>query len=456
MSPVARSAWLAAALAAVVTPAARAQPPTRVALSGVTPAPGTGAFTGFDHAPAIDGGAVAFRGLYTGGEGVYTWNGGTPALIANSATPSPTGGLFAVFGPPAVSGTIVAFAGGQAVGVPFPFRGVYAAPAAGGSITAVADTTTLSPSNGSLFAGFFPPAVSGATAAFYAGNPNAGGIYTRATGGTGAVSTVADTSTIAPVIGGMFINFLPPSVSGGTVALVGGNFFGIGVYTGPAAGGPLTAVATTQTTMPGGTHQFRQFGGDPNSGPAPGPTISGSVVAFAGSQNPSGPSVGIYATTGPGGQLARIADTTTPVPNHPASAFTSFDPWVSLSGSAVVFVGRSGAGPGIYSNATGPLTKVVAAGDVFDGRTVADLGIGKESFDGTLVTFWAGFTDGSSGVYVAPVAPVPEPAGVLAVAAAVGIGLSSRRRRGGVRGWLGGGSARGEPPNPLLHPTVAG
>jgi hypothetical protein len=436
MSPVARSAWLAAALAAVVTSAARAQPPTRVALSGVTPAPGTGAFTGFDHAPAIDGGAVAFRGLYAGGEGVYTWTGGAPALIANSATAVPGGGNFVVFGSPTVSGTTVAFAGGQAPGAPpyIPFRGEYTAPSAGGAITAVADLTTPSPSNAVPFGGFAPPAVSGTTAAFFAGNSAVGGIYTRATNGTGVVVRVADTATAMPGIGGVFSNFIPPAISGGTVALIGGNPSGIGVYTATASGGALTTIATTNTIIPGSTLPFRELGGDPNAGPAaaPGPSISGSVVAFAGSPNPSGPSLGIYATTGPGGQLARLADTTTPVPNHPASTFTSFDPQVSLSGGTVVFVGRSGAGPGVYSNSAGSLTKVVAGGDVFDGKTVADLEIGKESSDGTFVTFWAGFTDGSSGVYVVPLAPVPEPAGVLALAAGVGLlRLARRRRRGG-------------------------
>ncbi|HET6575890.1 MAG TPA: hypothetical protein VFG68_19970 [Fimbriiglobus sp.] len=432
MFPLTRAAWFAAALVVIVPAAGRAQP-TRIALSGVTPAPGTGVFSSFDRAPAMADGLVTFRGLYPGGEGIYIRAGGAPLLIANSATSAPGGGNFGVFGPPVNAGPTVVFAGGQAPGAPpnIPSRGVYSNEI--GFMRKVADTTTASPSNGLPFGGFSAmPAASGTGGgvqyvAFFAGNSGAGGIYTST--GSGPVLRVADTTTAMPGIGGMFFNFIPPDVYGGRVAFIGGNPGGIGVYTAQWTGGALTTIATTNTTIPGSTLPFRQLGGDPSAGPAnaPGPSIFGAVVAFAGSPNPSGPSLGVYATTGPGGQLARIADTSTPVPNNPALLFTQFDPQVSLAGDDVAFIGRSGVGPGLYTNATGSLTKLVAAGDTFDGLTVADLGIGKHSFDGAFVTFWAGFTNGSSGIYVVPVAPVPEPAGVLA-AVAVGVGLLRLRR----------------------------
>jgi hypothetical protein len=376
----------------------------------------------------VSGGVIAFRGLYPGGQGIYTWSGGTPALVANSATSIPGGGSFAVFWSPTSSGSTAVFAGGMAPGAPpfIPFRGVYTGNAFG--VGTVADLGTPSPSGGGNFIGFAPPTVSGTTAAFFAGSPTGAGIYTRSTSGTGSVAKIADTATAAPGLGGSFGNFLPPAISGSTVAFIGGsNPNSIGVYAAPAAGGALTTIATTSTIIPGSTLPFRQLGGDPNAGPvnAPGPSISGSVVAFAGSPNLSGPSLGIYATTGPGGQLARIADTTTPVPGG-TGLFTQFDPYVSLSGDDLVFVGHSTTGPGIYTNATGPLTRLIAVGETLDGRTVADLEIGRQSFDGSVITFWAGFTDGSSGIYVAP---VPEPAGLLAVGiAAVGLFRLARRR----------------------------
>ncbi len=332
-----------------------------------------------------------------------------------------------MFGSPTVSGTLVAFAAGQSAAPPaFPFRGVYAA--GGTGIAAVADVTTADPSGGGTFAGFAPPAVSGTTIAFLAGNPTAAGIYTRATPGSGGIFKVADTNDTIPTVGGPFGSFLLPSVSGGQVALTGFGPLGAGVFTAPAAGGPLTAVATTNTPVPsGGGARFVGFGA---------PAISGSVVAFAGGPNgPPTPPTGIYANTGAGGSLVRIADTTTPVPNIPAVDFGSFDPQVSVAGSEVVFIGRTPNGaPGVYAGAGGPLTEVIAAGDPLDGRTVADLGIGRESFDGEFVTFWASFTDGTSGIYVAP---VPEPAGLLAAAAAaVGL-LRVLRRHGYRRGWAG-------------------
>jgi hypothetical protein len=425
MSPLTRAAWFAATLVVIVPAIGRAQP-TRIALSGVTaapaPAPGVGPFTGFDHAPSVSGGVVAFRGLYAGGEGIYQQTMiGNLVRLASSPSTVPGGGTFGVFGPPTISGTAVLFAGGTS-GAPLqfgiPFRGVYASHVSG--MVAVADLTTPSPTGGN-FIGFTPPAVSGTTAAFYAGSANVGGIYTRSTSGTGAVTKVADTQTAIPGFGVPFNGFVaPPSISGTRVAFTGFGPFGAGgVFTAATPGGPLTAVATTATPIPGGSGNFVGLGA---------PAVSGSVVAFAGSPTggPGSFPTGIYANTGAGGSLVVIANTSTPIPNGTGN-FARFDWQISLSGDDAVFVGRAGnLAPGIYTNATGPLTKVIAAGESLDGRTVSDLGIGGQSFDGTVITFWASFTNGSSGIYVVP---VPEPAGLLATGvAAVGLLRWVRRR----------------------------
>jgi hypothetical protein len=428
MYPLTRAAWFAAALVVIVPATGRAQP-TRIALSGDTPAPapapGVGPFTSFDHAPSVSGGVVAFRGLYAGGEGVYQRTAaGNLVRIASSPSPAPGGGTFGSFGPPTVSGTSVLFAAGTSGAPPqfgIPFRGVYAAHASG--LVTVADLTTASPTGGN-FIGFSPPAVSGTTAAFYAGSATVGGIYTRSTSGTGAVTRVADTSpaTSIPGVGGPFGGIVaPPAISGTRVAFTGFGPLGGGVFTAASPGGPLTAVATTATPIPGGSGNFVNFGA---------PAVSGSVVAFAGGPTggPGSFPTGIYANTGAGGSLVRVANTSTPVPGNPSLRFTQFDPFIGLVGDDLVFVGHSSAGEGIYTNATGQLTRVVGQGDVFDSRTVADVEIGPQSFDGTIITFWASFTDGRSGIYVVPVVPVPEPAGLLAVAA-VGAGLLRRVRR---------------------------
>jgi hypothetical protein len=375
----------------------------------------------------VSGGVVAFRGLYAGGEGIYQQTAaGNLVRIVSSPSPAPGGGTFGTFGPPTTAGTSVLFAAGTSGAPPqfgIPFRGVYAAHATG--LIAVADLTTASPTGGN-FIGFSPPAVSGTTAAFYAGSATVGGIYTRSTSGTGAVTRVVDTTTAIPGVGGPFGGFVaPPAISGTRVAFTGFGPLGGGVFTAATPGGPLTAVATTATPIPGGSGNFVGLSA---------PAVSGAVVAFAG--GPTGGfgsfPTGIYANTGAGGSLVRVANTSTPIPGGTGN-FARFDPQISLSGDDMVFVGRAGdLAPGIYTNATGPLTKVIAAGEALDGRTVSDLGIGWQSFDGTVITFWAGFTNGSSGVYVVPVVPVPEPAGLLAVAAvAAGLLRRVRRRRAG-------------------------
>jgi hypothetical protein len=68
----------------------------------------------------------------------------------------------------------------------------------------------------------------------------------------------------------------------------------------------------------------------------------------------------------------------------------------------------------------GPITKVIAAGDVIDGRTVGDLSNSRIDLDGSILAFWAPFTDGSQAIYT--FTPVPEPTGLLPflVAAAAG------------------------------------
>lgn len=418
MSPVARAAWFAAVLVAITPAVGRAQ--TRIALSGETSAPGTGVFTEFDHAPAASGGVVAFRGLYAGGQGIYTGTGGTPVLIANSATTVPGGGMAFgnLFGSPAISNSTVVFAGGPPAAPPFPFRGVYAAPAGGGAITAAADNTTTNPGPpaGPFNSFDVMPGVSGSTVAFGGGSAFRGGIYTIPAAGALTATAIAQTGDAIPVVGGPFGSFSFPSVSGNRVAFVGVGPGG-GVFTAATSGGALSAVATTSTTIPGGGGAtFAGFGN---------PVVSGTVVAFAGGPTggPGSFPTGIYTNTGAGGSLVAVANTSTTAPGG-GGLFTQFDPWVSLSGDDVVFVGHSSAGEGLYTNATGPLTRLVGQGDVFDGRTVADVEIGRQSFDGAFVTFWASFTDGRSGVYVVP---VPEPAGVLAVAAA-GAGLLRLRR----------------------------
>jgi hypothetical protein len=448
MAPVVRAARLFALCVVAATPAAADAQFTRVAHT-TTQVPGQGVnFGSFGIDPSVSGGAVAFRGVFSGTQnGVYTWSGGTLQTIATSATTIPgTSVPFGPLGSPVVAGSAVTFAGGQAAPPPDPiatFRGIYTAPTSGaGPITRVVDVTTPYPpgSNpppglGAQFAGFTSPPFSGGPTVQFAGATTSafgpvGGVFTAPQTG-GSATSIAQTGTPTPNAppGFFMFGFFAGGVSDGRVVFVGASSPGgppppkNGVYTAATTGGPLTVVADVFTTnVPGTTQRFGQFGFA---------SISGSIVAFTGGQTPVGPVTGVYANTGAGGSLVRIADTTMAAPGGTGN-FLEFPGFAVVAGDDVVFLARRagmGNGLGIYTNAPGTLTKVVATGDTVDGRTVNDLFLGPTGFDGTSVTFWAGFSDGSSGIYVTPV-PIPEPTGVLAVAALAVGGAVARRRFG--------------------------
>jgi GT2 family glycosyltransferase len=132
---------------------------------------------------------------------------------------------------------------------------------------------------------------------------------------------------------------------------------------------------------------------------------------------------GIYAAYLDDGPLTLVADLNTPVPMGNGSfSELYFSPSpnysVSVDGEMIAFLGLDAAGQaGIYLNsiAEGELTKVIAAGDALDGRSVGDLRFGTDSFDAGRLAFVANFTDGTSGIYVATVG-VPEPSSLILVA----------------------------------------
>ncbi len=82
---------------------------------------------------------------------------------------------------------------------------------------------------------------------------------------------------------------------------------------------------------------------------------------------------------------------------------------------------------GIYTDLTGSLTKVIAIGDTFDGKTVDEVNIGQFSLDGNNIAVVVSFTNGSDGVYT--FTPVPEPTGLLALGAAGLLVARIRKRR---------------------------
>lgn len=176
--------------------------------------------------------------------------------------------------------------------------------------------------------------------AFSAGDNSTGGagIYT---GSGGALTTVADNTTLVP--GNTFAWFYDPSISAGNVAFVANDAaFSPAVYT--TLGGTLTRIA--QIGMP-----------DPDG--------SGTLQPAAGSVSIDGPNVAFLAhEAGYSGLYTRVAgafevtaDETTPVPGGDGTLYLYGPP--SLDATGVAFEAFSGSVAGIYV-ASGGVARVVA------------------------------------------------------------------------------------------------
>jgi hypothetical protein len=271
----------------------------------------------------------------------------------------------------------------------------------------------------------------GTSVAFLGSGSNGqNGIYLGSTAG-GPVSRLYDTSTLMPFTGGIFGDYLHFNISGTSVAFVGRQPFPItpatitGVYMGTVSGGPVTRVVDTSTTFPNGVSVNNFFFVSTN----------GSKVAFGAASN-SGGYNGIFSASADGSNLTMIADTNTVIPGGVGN-FTSFDRPV-MNSSVVAFTASGPSGyKGLFSAPVGggPLTKIVATGDVLDGRVVASsttpntpngVAIGTQGIDGSKFAFTVNFTDGSEAVYT--FTPVPEPTGLLPFSVAVPFGAFAARR----------------------------
>jgi hypothetical protein len=405
--------------------------------STAVPNAGAATFSAFTGAPAVSGSSVLFNGRFADPSfinGLYTGTTaggplGTIAVELQTTAPNTGGGTFNYLkytSAQSISGATVVFAGQYNGGTGGAGHGLYAGPAAGGAPSRVADSSQIMPGALSAFGNFTAATVSGSTVAFSADNGVASGanrvvgVFTSTTAG-GAPVRIVDSSATMPGQGFVFDKaFAGPSVSGSVVAFAGTHNATsyAAVYTANADGTGLAAVADTNTLIPGGSTAFRQFGN---------PAVSGPTVAFEG-RNIS--SDGVYTAPVGGGSLARVADRSTAIPGG-SGTFQDFgDP--AISGSVLAFTGTgSGAQKGLYAIDTngGALSKVIAVGDTLDGRTVSDVIFGGQGLDGTTLVFEADFTDSTSGVYAVPFAPVPEPACVLLVGATGLAGLAWGRKR---------------------------
>jgi hypothetical protein len=285
-----------------------------------TPVPsGSGDFIDFGNV-AIDGAAVAFRGFGPGQDGIYVSNGGAPIAVANDATaiPGGSGSFLGFLGRPSVSGTNVAFTAFGAAGQ----RGTYLS--AGGSLSAVADTSTAIPGGAGSFEDFLAsPVVDGTTVGFVGYGAGAqSGVYR---GGAGGLVAIADTSTAVPGGSGAFESFLGLDLDADQIVFRASGDTEVGLYLG--SGGALSVIADGATDVPGGSGTFTGF--------ASNPSLSGGAVAFAGSGAAN--QFGIYSTLG--GELAVVVDAASALEPGKTLVFLGLGA-DGLDGEQLVFLAR--------------------------------------------------------------------------------------------------------------------
>ena len=163
--------------------------------------------------------------------------------------------------------------------------------AAVGSYTDIADTTITAPGESTKYYGFFTPTISGNNVVFAANYNNSSytGIYTGTAGSTGA-TRIADFSTTAPGQTSTFTQLQYPAISGGNVTFVGNYNGGFGVYLNTSgATTPLARIADSSTVPTGQTNAFSDIEI---------PSVSGGTVAFLGG---NGIVQGIYTGTASAG-----------------------------------------------------------------------------------------------------------------------------------------------------------
>ena len=264
-----------------------------------TPIPGgSGSFTEFGASlggsVSFDGLNVVFRGLGSSDQdGVYTDEGGTLRIVADTNTPIPGGtGNFAGFRfDPSIDSGSTAFAGGDTTG-PL-FRGVYTE--IGGALSVVADSSTPVPGGTGNFSSFDIVSMDGTDMAFRAFAPGFLGLITHI---DGVFNVVMDRDTPIPGDTGNFTLFGAATLDGGNVVFLGGKASDLtGVYT--DLGGTLRVVADKNTPVPLGTGNFTSFFFGPVA------AIDNGNIAFMGARFSSS---GMYAEMQ--GSLMKVVDET--------------------------------------------------------------------------------------------------------------------------------------------------
>jgi len=391
--------------AVVLATAAHGQTPRTVRLTRIadtsTPVPGgAGTFALFGDARDLDGRSVVFYGSDAASNaGFYSWRGGTLGVVADESTLVPgTATPFGVFFDVQLESGLVAFTGGWGAG-PSPCfaaeEGLFLAPFDGSSVASVADSLT---SGVSCFHGVGwgdgRMLVTGGNAGVDVFHNHMPAILEVRVPGVPVVRV--DDTTPRPS-GGTFFGFDQElSIRGTTWAFAEAISNTLGANAGAYryAGGVPQLVVDSTTPIPGGTGNFMSIAGM---------DFDGDRVAFVG-RNASN-ATAVYAGTSPG-DLVELAGRTTRVPGTGVN-FLGVSNFIGFDRGLVAFSGYwAGGGYGLFVARDGRVQKVVAKGDVLDGRTVEQAFCGPGHVDGNVLlvrVIFQGFT--ASGLYLAEIHP---------------------------------------------------
>lgn len=398
------SLFVAAGLALLLAPAmsshAQGEATFTLVIDKSHPMPGaSNTFQAFG-APGMDeDGRVAFQGqgnTATGSifSGIYVSHAGTLTTIADFATDIPDGlgqsaglGNFKLFNTPtAIDAGAVAFRGFDAS---TSFGRLYSN--LGGQLRQVlGESTNIPDASGaptsSTFTGGSVEGMSVSGVLFRGfGSGGERGLYLWTPAGS---RMLLDTTTVLPGTTSRFGGYNFAVLDGGDMLAQGTTGTTIAIVVRDSAGN-LRKVADSNTLIPAGTGNFtNMWSADLENGAA----------AFLGFGSDG--QEGVYAESG--GTLIRVADKTTLAPDG-SGAFNSFrfgD--LLLAGDFVVFIATRGNGTNgvfAYSKTTGVLVKIIAVGDVLDGRSASFFGLDPEGSANGAFALSVNFSDNWRAIY---------------------------------------------------------
>ena len=362
-----------------------------------TPVPGgTGTYSLFHDARAVDGDRVAFLASDGAGDsGVYAWRSGNLRMLADRSTTVPgTTEEFTTFFDVALDVSRVSFTAvwpGPSSGCAFGgSEGLFEMSFNGGALTVVSDSVST-PQN--CFHGVDTNlgntlVASGVTAVDVFHN------HTEAifrADGSGLV-TLVDLSTPRPG-GGAFSGFDQEFVLQGSryaLADIIENTIGAvaGLYADFGAG--LSLVADATTPVPGGSGTFTNFAGF---------DFDGDELAFMGR---SSVGTALYAGTSPI-DLRVVVDRSTPVPGEGVNFLGVSNP-VGAGGAGILFTGYwSGGGIGLFITRGGGVEAIVKKGEGLSSRVVDQAFCRTQHVGAGLALIEVRFAGGARGLYLARV-----------------------------------------------------